>query len=50
MNKIFLQGEVKSLGDSDFEVIASAEQVDRLGDKISAEGWYLNNYKKNPVM
>jgi len=33
-----------------FEVIASSGKVDRMGDTIDPNGWYLNNYKKNPVL
>jgi len=52
--KLFLDAVVKSVkeGESDglFEVIASSGKVDRLGDTIDPKGWYLTNYKKNPVM
>ena len=33
-----------------FEVIASSAKVDRMGDSIDPKGWYLTNYKKNPVL
>ena len=33
-----------------FEVIASSGKVDRMGDTIDPNGWYLTNYKKNPVI
>jgi len=50
---------VKNIGakiqkvDSDegtFEVIASSGKTDRMGDNIDPKGWYLKNYKKNPVI
>jgi phage head maturation protease len=50
MDKIFINGEVKSLKDNQFEVIASTGQMDRYGDNINPEGWFLSNYKKNPVI
>lgn len=43
---------VKQLGDIEQRVlrfIGSTESVDRDGDIISADGWELDNYKKNPV-
>ena len=33
-----------------FEVIASSGKTDRMGDIIDPKGWYLTNYKKNPVL
>jgi HK97 family phage prohead protease len=33
----------------DFEFILSDETVDRIGDVISADGWTLDNFKKNPI-
>ena len=52
MNKMFLDGQIKTLQDKDFdfEVIGSTSQTDRMGDSISVDGWYLANYKKNPVV
>jgi len=50
----YISAEVKTAKDDEdsgvFEVIASSGKVDRLGDTISPDGWYLNNYKKNPIM
>jgi HK97 family phage prohead protease/HK97 family phage major capsid protein len=31
------------------EFVLSDESVDRIGDVISAEGWQLDNFKKNPI-
>ena len=50
MERFIIGAEVKSLEEGVFEVIASTGAIDRLGDKINPEGWYLNNYKRNPVM
>jgi HK97 family phage prohead protease len=33
----------------DFEFILSDETVDRIGDVIAADGWLLDNFKKNPI-
>ncbi len=52
MKKLFLEAEVKAINteEGNFEVVASNGKVDRIGDTIDPKGWYLNNYKKNPVM
>ena len=52
MMKKFLQAQVKAVDKEEgvFEVIASSGKVDRLGDTIDPNGWYLKNYKKNPVI
>ena len=50
MIKKFLEAEVKTLEEGKFEVVASSGKVDRLGDTIDPKGWYLVNYKKNPVI
>ena len=52
MIKKFLQAEIKSVNKEEgtFEVVASSGKVDRLGDTIDPKGWYLTNYKKNPVI
>jgi len=52
MMKKFLQANVKSVDKEEgtFEVVASTGKVDRLGDTIDPKGWYLKNYKKNPVI
>ena len=49
-NKLFQEAEVKKLKEGQFEVIASNSQRDRMGDTINVNGWYLKNYKKNPVI
>jgi len=50
MNKMLLNAEVKALQEGEFVVIASTGQTDRMGDNINPDGWYLTNYKKNPVI
>lgn len=52
MTKKFLQAVVKSVNKEEgtFEVVASCGKQDRFGDTIDPEGWYLKNYKKNPVI
>ena len=52
MIKKFLEAEIKSVNKEEgtFEVVASSGKVDRLGDAIDPKGWYLTNYKKNPVI
>lgn len=52
MIKKFIQADVKSVNQEEgtFEVVASSGNVDRLGDTIDPKGWYLKNYKKNPVI
>lgn len=52
MIKKFLEAEVKAINQEEgtFEVIASSGKMDRLGDTIEPKGWYLTNYKKNPVI
>ncbi len=50
MSKLFLEAKVKAIEAGVFEVVASTGQVDRMGDTIDPKGWYLNNYKKNPVV
>ena len=49
-NKLFQEAEVKKLEEGQFEVVASNSQVDRTGDTINVNGWYLKNYKKNPII
>ncbi len=44
-----LDVEVKEVSDRVLEFTGSTEEVDRDGETISAEGWDLKNYKKNPV-
>jgi len=50
MENMLIQAQIKTLQGGNFQVVASTGDVDRLGDTISVEGWYLANYKKNPVM
>jgi len=50
MVKKFLEAVVKSTGEGIFEVVASSGKTDRLGDTIDPKGWYLKNYRKNPVI
>jgi phage head maturation protease len=50
MSKLHLEAQVKALKEGEFEVVASTGQQDRMGDKINVDGWYLKNYKKNPVI
>ena len=52
MKKLYTQGIVKSINRQagTFEVVASSGKVDRLGDTIDSKGWYLKNYKENPVI
>jgi phage head maturation protease/predicted RNA-binding Zn-ribbon protein involved in translation (DUF1610 family) len=50
MIKKFIEAEVKALEEGNFEVTASSGKTDRLGDTIDPKGWYLTNYKKNPVI
>lgn len=33
-----------------FEVIASTETPDRVGESIIVKGWDLTNYKKSPII
>lgn len=51
LNKFYTQAKIKKVSDDGkFEIIASSGKVDRLGDTINPNGWYLVNYKKNPVI
>jgi len=52
MPKQFLEAKVKSVSKEEgtFEVVASNKKPDRYGDTIDPKGWYLKNYKKNPVI
>ena len=52
MPRKFIEAEVKSVDKQEgtFEVIASSGSPDRMGDTIDPKGWYLKNYKKNPVI
>lgn len=55
--KLFESESVKELLDNDlseengtFEVIASTEDVDRMGEVVRSDGWMLENFNKNPVI
>ena len=51
MIKKFLDAKTKTAEkDGSFEIIASMGKRDRMGDLIDPKGWYLKNYKKNPVI
>lgn len=52
MPKQFLEAKVKVVNKEEgtFEIIASNKKTDRYGDTIDPKGWYLKNYKKNPVI
>ena len=52
MIKKFLEAEVRAVNQEEgtFEILASSGKTDRLGDKIDPKGWYLKNYKTNPVI
>jgi len=45
-----LKAEKQPKGNGEFEVIATTSSVDRDGETISADGWVLENYMKNPVI
>lgn len=40
----------KELGEREFEFLASDETPDSYGDIVSADGWDLKRYKKNPIV
>ncbi len=48
--KIIEDCEVKKVGDRQYEFTASTSDIDRDGEVISADGWDLKNFKKNPVI
>lgn len=55
--KLYESESVKELLDNDlsedngtFEVIASTEDVDRMGEVVRSDGWMLENFNKNPVI
>ena len=52
MIKKYIDVEIRNVDSEEgsFEVVASSGKVDRLGDTINPKGWYLKNYKKNPVI
>lgn len=52
MDKLFASAQLKAINKKDgvYEVMVSSGKVDRLGDTIDPKGWYLTNYKKNPVI
>ena len=43
------EGEVDQTDDRYMRFVASDETVDRYGDVISADGWQLANFRKNPI-
>ena len=54
MKKLYTSAKIKSVikeKENDvYEVLVSSGKVDRYGDTIDPNGWYLKNYKKNPVI
>lgn len=46
----FRASEVVSLGEREFEFVASDETPDSYGDIVRLEGWDLRRYKKNPII
>ena len=50
--KLYTSASVKSIDKKEgiYEVMISSGEVDRMGDTINPNGWYLKNYKKNPVI
>lgn len=52
MIKLYTPASIKSIDKEEgiYEVMVSSGKVDRLGDTIDPKGWYLKNYKKNPVI
>ena len=52
MIKLFTSASIKSIDKKEgiYEVMISSGEVDRMGDTINPNGWYLKNYKKNPVI
>lgn len=48
--KVLENCEVKKVGERQYEFIASTADMDRDGEVISADGWDLKNFKKNPVI
>lgn len=52
MIKKYIDVEIKKVDteEGSFEVVASSGKVDRMGDSIDPKGWFLKNYKKNPVI
>lgn len=42
--------EVKALSDFELEIIGSTEAMDRDQEVLTADGWDLKNFKKNPVV
>jgi phage head maturation protease len=50
MEQIIIKASVEAKKEGNFRVVASTGETDRMGDRINPEGWYVANYKKNPVM
>lgn len=49
MSTVYKTGTLESSSDELFDVVMSDETVDRVGDIVSADGWKLANFRKNPV-
>jgi len=45
-----LRGYVKNKEAEIITVVASTSSKDRMGESINADGWLLDNFKKNPVL
>ncbi len=41
--------QVKEMPDHMMEFVGSCGTADRMGDRVHADGWQLDNYKKNPI-
>ncbi len=50
MERLIIKASVEPKKEGTFRVVASTGEVDRMGDRINPSGWYLANFKKNPVM
>ena len=49
--KIIANAKIKSVkGEGTFEVVASTEGIDRMGESILAKGWETERFMKNPVI
>lgn len=48
----YLEAKIKGIDaeKGTFEIVASTGKVDRYGDTIDPKGWFLKNYKENPVI
>lgn len=50
MEPVIKTAELKSVGENEYEFIASDETVDSYGDIVRASGWELTRYKRNPIV